>query len=90
MTKKDYQLIAKVFNTTAEIWIDTILKWQASDKPDKEEKIDNINKILASIDVIVKGLCHELKINNPKFDPVRFCEACGIPAIKESKTYILN
>ncbi len=85
MTKKDYIIIARVFNTTAKIWTDARARWIEKQKgiiADAEagrinEKIDGINKILASQGVIVKGLCSELKKDNPKFDAVRFMKACG-------------
>ena len=94
MTKKDYILIAKVFSTTAKIWIDTRGKWlkkmEAEGVPEDfsgvggqyfKEKIDAINKILASLDVVVKGLCFELAKDNPRFDAVKFRAACGLEKV---------
>ena len=87
MTKKDYLLIANVFKVTGKIWTDARGKWQAKQnagiQSDGEtaridEKIDGINKILASMDVIVQGLSHELLKDNPKFDAERFKKACGV------------
>ena len=96
MTKKDYIIISRVFHTTAKIWMDARAKWitkmerlaHEAEPPRAEwemidEKIDGINKILASLDVIVKGLSHELKKDNPKFDAEKFAVACGLPRIKE-------
>ena len=93
MTKKDYVLIAKVFSTTARILTDARAQWLEKEahgnvgNPAVMEKIDGINKILASLDVIVQGLCHELKKENPKFDALRFQEACGLPKIKNNEIY---
>ena len=92
MTKKDYIIIARVFNTTTQIWTDARAKWQEKyDTRDKTDggggytnKIDGINKILASMDVIVKGLCHELRKDNPKFNAEMFAKACGLLS-KESR-----
>ena len=100
MTKKDYILIAKVFKTTAEIWTEARSRWlnkmKAEGVPDDfsgvggqffREKIDGINKIIASLDVIVKGLCFELVKDNPKFDAAKFAAACGLPEIKNNEIY---
>ena len=98
MTKKDYILIARVFKTTAEIWTEARSRWlnkmKAEGVPDNfagvggqffKEKIDGINKILASLDVIVKGLCFELVKDNPKFDAAKFRGACGLPEEVKNK-----
>jgi hypothetical protein len=78
MTKKDYMLIAKVFRVTVDIWKNARRKWRDSDRPEKEGRIADINKIISSIEVIVKGLCHELTVDNPRFDKEKFIKACGI------------
>ena len=92
MTKKDYELIARVVRVTVNIWLEALRKWKESDnaKHDPEykaNKIDGINKILASLDVIAQGFCHELKKDNPKFDADKFKTACGLPTIKNNKIY---
>ena len=94
MTKKDYILISNVINTTVAIWIEALKKWQARTKKEEsidgintQERIDGIYKILASIDVIVQGLCYELEKDNPKFSSTYFKIACGIPQIKNNKRY---
>jgi len=86
MTKKDYILISRVFNTTARIWLDARKQWRAKQDDETDEvkiseiddKIDGINKILALLEVIVKGLSHELAKDNPKFDAAKFAVACGL------------
>lgn len=55
-----------------------------------QNKIDGINKILASLDVIVKGLSYELLKDNPKFDADKFRKACGLPEIKNNEIYPHN
>ena len=93
MTKKDYIVIARVFNTTTKIWTDARAKWQAKEYGDREqaaagaEKVDGINKILASMNVIVRGLSHELKKDNPKFDAQKFAAACGMPEVKQERIH---
>ena len=90
MTKKDYIVIARVFNATTDIWVNARAQWivknnnEASEakRKDNADKIDGINKILASLDVIVKGLCYELKKDNPKFDAEKFMKVCGLPDVK--------
>mgnify|MGYP001579392900 CR=1 FL=1 len=90
MTKKDYIIISRVFHTTAKIWTDARAKWwEKARKTDDEDiaadataKIDGINKIIASMEVIVKGLSHELLKDNPKFDAQKFTAACGLPKIQ--------
>ena len=42
------------------------------------------------MDVIVKGLCFELKKDNQLFDADRFREACGLPEIKNNNIYPQN
>jgi len=98
MTKKDYILISNVFNTTAKIWIEALNKWKnkleesqtTEETKNIEEKIDGINKILASLDIIVKGLCFELQKDNPLFDESKFKEACGLPIVKNNEIYPTN
>ena len=95
MTKKDYIVIARVFNTTMKIWTDARGKWQKKTEgivADAElgrinEKIDGINKILASMNVIVRGLSHELKKDNPKFDAQKFAAACGLPQVEQERVH---
>ena len=90
MTKKDYIIIARVFNTTAKIWTDARAKWivkpvNAENEVEQERidgKIKGINIILSSMNVMARGLCHELVKDNPKFDAVRFMETCGLPEVK--------
>ena len=88
MTKKDYILIANVFKATVKVWTEALSKCHKSNPFDKYEKIDGINKILASIDVIVKGLCYKLLKENSRFDEIRFIEACGLPKVGQQEKVI--
>lgn len=86
MTKKDYIIIASVFKATAKIWTDTRAKWikrsNADDKDtaiDAAAKVEDINKILASMNVIARVLSLELAKDNPKFDAQKFAALCDLP-----------
>ncbi len=83
MTKKDYILIAHVFKTTADIWLDARTQWQVKRnnaiKPKEiDDKINSINKILANMSVIVEGLSLELERDNPLFNSEKFKKACEV------------
>ncbi len=74
MTKKDYIIIARVFNTTSQIWRDAITRHR---KKGDIEKIRSVNQLLASMDILIKGLCFEMKKDNPLFEENKFIKACG-------------
>lgn len=88
MTQKDYILISNIFTTVNNLWLNAKNEWIKKDTTlngikDKKmiknvkEKINNINKILASVNVIVEAFCHELKKDNLRFNEDKFKKACG-------------
>ena len=69
MTKKDFELIARVMRVNREIVSEKF-------REDSEEYKKIKESILAYIDVISKSFSFELRVTNPSFDESRFLKAC--------------
>ena len=97
MKNKNQDIIIKVISTTWGIWVDAKKNWEgkmrATDKTDTseleyiKEKIDGVNKILASIDVILHGFMYELQKNDKNFNKKVFREKCGVTQLYHSDIY---
>lgn len=71
MTKKDFELIAKIINDTF-TWINKgAVSWQV---PDKEGMHQH---------AIVRNLGVEFEKLNPRFDYDKWYKACGVPELCE-------
>lgn len=77
MTKKDFELIARVLKANRQIWEEALAKWQDL-APEEEDKIKSIKQIIATIDVVSKTMSHELASINSLFDKQKFVKACGV------------
>lgn len=65
MTKKDYELIARVFKGELHAW---------DNAPDSKFK-ENAIEVIRALSQIMAGY---LATDNPRFDRDRFLEACGL------------
>lgn len=71
MTKKDYELIAKVLKMGLPFGFNAIdeKQYASMDISDKEKTMN--------IRALMFEFIHELKIDNPRFDEIKFKEAIG-------------
>lgn len=74
MTKKDYELIATAFKQDLGFLVERY-PFYASERTDKRKSFDTaLNHGIQT----ARRLATALELDNPKFDRVRFLEACGM------------
>lgn len=73
MTKKDYELIADSFARFTKIYGE-----QLKETDNTPEERAHIQGALRGMELVANSLASRLSIENPRFQGVRFLEACGV------------